>query len=172
MEWVVLADWEVGTGEPNGFKSVTAFYPDEASTSNGIVSWTHLLLACSCLQIAERACFSYCSNHGAWSGLHKNGIFWESWRLCWDLGGCFFAIQRNWMLINLHSLNCFKQVSGLDRSWQRPPGVAAKLIDCKASNGNIYIYIQPSIVQCNIAMLALQRWQCSSNCCAVLHCRV
>ncbi|MBA0551213.1 hypothetical protein Golob_022108 [Gossypium lobatum] len=31
-------------------------------------------------------------------------------------------------------------VSGLDRSWQRPPGVAAKLIDCKASNG-IYIYI-------------------------------
>ncbi|PPS03834.1 hypothetical protein GOBAR_AA16827 [Gossypium barbadense] len=30
-------------------------------------------------------------------------------------------------------------VSGLDRSWQRPPGVAAKLIDCKASNGFYYI---------------------------------
>uniref|UniRef100_A0A2P2LF25 PsbP C-terminal domain-containing protein n=1 Tax=Rhizophora mucronata TaxID=61149 RepID=A0A2P2LF25_RHIMU len=30
-------------------------------------------------------------------------------------------------------------VSGLDRSWQRPPGVAAKLIDCKATNGFYYI---------------------------------
>lgn len=28
------------------------------------------------------------------------------------------------------------QVSGLDRSWQRPPGVAAKLIDSKSTNGN------------------------------------
>lgn len=28
-----------------------------------------------------------------------------------------------------------QQVSGLDRSWRRPPGVAAKLIDCKASKG-------------------------------------
>ncbi|KAI3938089.1 hypothetical protein MKW98_018645 [Papaver atlanticum] len=26
-------------------------------------------------------------------------------------------------------------VSGLDRSWQRPPGAAAKLISCKSSNG-------------------------------------
>lgn len=30
-------------------------------------------------------------------------------------------------------------VSGLDRSWQRPPGVAAKLIDCKSKNGMYYI---------------------------------
>ncbi|PIM97595.1 hypothetical protein CDL12_29934 [Handroanthus impetiginosus] len=30
-------------------------------------------------------------------------------------------------------------VSGLDRSWQRPPGVAAKLIDSKAANGLYYI---------------------------------
>ncbi|KAJ0087557.1 hypothetical protein Patl1_09341 [Pistacia atlantica] len=30
-------------------------------------------------------------------------------------------------------------VSGLDRSWQRPPGVKAKLIDCKASKGFYYI---------------------------------
>ncbi|CAJ1973104.1 unnamed protein product [Sphenostylis stenocarpa] len=30
-------------------------------------------------------------------------------------------------------------VSGLDRSWQRPPGVAAKLIDCRSSNGIYYI---------------------------------
>ncbi|XVF18276.1 hypothetical protein REPUB_Repub11eG0007300 [Reevesia pubescens] len=32
-----------------------------------------------------------------------------------------------------------QMVSGLDRSWQRPPGVAAKLIDCKAANGLYYI---------------------------------
>ncbi|KAL9254292.1 PsbP domain-containing protein [Drosera capensis] len=30
-------------------------------------------------------------------------------------------------------------VSGLDRSWQRPPGVAAKLIDTKSANGLYYI---------------------------------
>ena len=30
----------------------------------------------------------------------------------------------------------FWQIGGLDRSWQRPPGVAAKLIDSRASNGN------------------------------------
>ncbi|KAL0392245.1 UNVERIFIED_CONTAM: PsbP domain-containing protein 3, chloroplastic [Sesamum radiatum] len=30
-------------------------------------------------------------------------------------------------------------VGGLDRSWQRPPGVAAKLIDSKAANGLYYI---------------------------------
>lgn len=30
-------------------------------------------------------------------------------------------------------------VSGFDRSWQRPPGVKAKLIDCKASKGLYYI---------------------------------
>ncbi|KAH1252147.1 PsbP domain-containing protein 3, chloroplastic [Glycine max] len=30
-------------------------------------------------------------------------------------------------------------VSGLDRSWRKPPGVAAKLIDCKSSNGIYYI---------------------------------
>lgn len=30
-------------------------------------------------------------------------------------------------------------VNGLDRSWQRPAGIAAKLIDSKASNGLYYI---------------------------------
>ncbi|GFP87195.1 psbp domain-containing protein 3 chloroplastic [Phtheirospermum japonicum] len=30
-------------------------------------------------------------------------------------------------------------IGGLDRSWQRPPGVAAKLIDSKAANGLYYI---------------------------------
>lgn len=33
------------------------------------------------------------------------------------------------------------QVNGLDRSWQRPPGVAAKLIDCKNANGNMNIVL-------------------------------
>jgi hypothetical protein len=32
-----------------------------------------------------------------------------------------------------------EQVTGLDRSWQRPAGVAAKLIDSRASNGMYYI---------------------------------
>ncbi|KAI5402589.1 PsbP domain-containing protein 3 [Lathyrus oleraceus] len=30
-------------------------------------------------------------------------------------------------------------VSGLDRSWKKPPGVAAKLIDCKSSKGFYFI---------------------------------
>ncbi|CAO2211471.1 unnamed protein product [Urochloa humidicola] len=30
-------------------------------------------------------------------------------------------------------------VNGLDRSWQRPPGLAAKLIDSKAANGLYYV---------------------------------
>lgn len=35
MDENVDADWRVGTGEPNGgFKSVTAFYPEEAYTSS------------------------------------------------------------------------------------------------------------------------------------------
>jgi hypothetical protein len=33
---IVYADWQVGAGDSNGFKSITAFYPEEASsTSNG-----------------------------------------------------------------------------------------------------------------------------------------
>ena len=33
-----MEGWRVGVGEgePNGFKSVTAFYPEETTTSNGI----------------------------------------------------------------------------------------------------------------------------------------
>lgn len=30
-----LADWVKGEGEPNGFKLVTAFFPEEQSDSNG-----------------------------------------------------------------------------------------------------------------------------------------
>jgi hypothetical protein len=32
-----------------------------------------------------------------------------------------------------------EQVTGLDRSWQRPAGVKAKLLDSRASNGMYYI---------------------------------
>lgn len=28
-------DWQVGAGEPSGFKSVTAFYPEEGFSSSG-----------------------------------------------------------------------------------------------------------------------------------------
>lgn len=45
-----------------------------------------------------------------------------------------------------------EQVNGLDRSWKRPPGLAAKLIDSKARNGN------PSL---SLSTL-LQRWFHSS----------
>lgn len=33
---VVDVDWQVGAGEPNGFKSITAFYLPEATGSSGI----------------------------------------------------------------------------------------------------------------------------------------
>lgn len=85
-------DWRVGAGEPNGFKSITAFYPEETSTSNVSVVIT-------------------------------------------GLGPDFTRME------SFGNVEAFADtlVSGLDRSWQRPPGVAAKLIDCKASKGIYYI---------------------------------
>ncbi|XP_039023219.1 psbP domain-containing protein 3, chloroplastic-like [Hibiscus syriacus] len=85
-------DWQVGAGEPNSFKSITAFYPEEAANQMVIV---------------------------AISGLGPDFTRMESF-------GKVEAFADT-------------LVSGLDRSWQRPPGVAAKLIDCKASNGLYYI---------------------------------
>ncbi|KAI4336677.1 hypothetical protein L6164_015173 [Bauhinia variegata] len=84
--------WQVGTGEPNGFKSVTAFYPEEPSSSNVSVVIT-------------------------------------------GLGPDFTRME------SFGKVEAFAEtlVSGLDRSWQRPPGVAAKLIDAKAANGFYYI---------------------------------
>ncbi|XVE94361.1 hypothetical protein REPUB_Repub02eG0002400 [Reevesia pubescens] len=82
-------DWQVGVGEPNGFKSITAFYPEEeAPNSNVSVVIT-------------------------------------------GLGPDFTRME------SFGKVEAFADtlVSGLDRSWQRPPGVAAKLIDCKAANG-------------------------------------
>ncbi|TKY75366.1 PsbP domain-containing protein 3 [Spatholobus suberectus] len=85
-------EWQVGTGESNGFKSITAFYPTDASNSNVSVVIT-------------------------------------------GLGPDFTRME------SFGKVDEFAQtlVSGLDRSWQRPPGVAAKLIDCKSSNGIYYI---------------------------------
>lgn len=48
----------------------------------------------------------------------------------------FWGGELNVKVFNVHQL----QVSGLDRSWQRPRGVAAKLIDCKAANGNAFSF--------------------------------
>ncbi|KAJ7967008.1 Photosystem II PsbP [Quillaja saponaria] len=90
---LIPQEWQVGGGEPNGFKSVTAFYPeDQASNSNVSVVIT-------------------------------------------GLGPDFTRME------SFGKVEAFAEtlVSGLDRSWQRPAGVAAKLIDCKASNGFYYI---------------------------------
>ncbi|XP_027355557.1 psbP domain-containing protein 3, chloroplastic isoform X2 [Abrus precatorius] len=75
-------EWQVGTGEPSGFKSITAFYPNEASNSSVSVVIT-------------------------------------------GLGPDFTKME------SFGKVDEFAQtlVSGLDRSWQRPPGVAAKLVD-------------------------------------------
>lgn len=84
-------DWQVGAGEPNGFKSVTAFYPEEGFSSVSVVI----------------------------TGLGPDFTKMESF-------GKVEAFAET-------------LVSGLDRSWQRPAGVAAKLIDCKSSKGLYYI---------------------------------
>ncbi|PON33396.1 PsbP family [Parasponia andersonii] len=84
--------WQVAAGEPNGFKSVTAFYPEENTSSNVTVVIT-------------------------------------------GLGPDFTKIE------SFGKVDEFAEtlVSGLDRSWQKPPGVAAKLINSKSANGFYYI---------------------------------
>ncbi|KAJ6799968.1 psbP domain-containing protein 3, chloroplastic [Iris pallida] len=85
-------DWLVGAGDTKSIKSVTAFYPEEASDSNVSVAIT-------------------------------------------GIGPDFTGLK------SFGSVDEFAEtlVSGLDRSWRRPPGVAAKLIDCKSKNGLYYI---------------------------------
>ncbi|KAL3845913.1 hypothetical protein ACJIZ3_003316 [Penstemon smallii] len=85
-------DWQVGSGEGDGVRSLTAFYPQEASSSNVSLVITGL--------------------------------------------GADFTRLESFGKVDAFAENL---VSGFDRSWQRPPGVAAKLIDCKASNGLYYI---------------------------------
>ncbi|KAK1554454.1 hypothetical protein Q3G72_012373 [Acer saccharum] len=89
---LIPQNWQVGAGEPNGFKSITAFYPEEESNSNVSVVIT-------------------------------------------GLGADFTRME------SFGKVEAFADtlVSGLDRSWQRPAGVKAKLIDCKAANGFYYI---------------------------------
>ncbi|KAJ4702340.1 Photosystem II reaction center PsbP family protein [Melia azedarach] len=93
FEISIPQDWQVGAGEPNGFKSITAFYPPEASSSSSVSV------------------------------------------VITGLGPDFTRME------SFGKVEAFADtlVSGLDRSWQRPPGVAAKLIDCKAANGFYYI---------------------------------
>ncbi|XP_021746693.1 psbP domain-containing protein 3, chloroplastic-like [Chenopodium quinoa] len=85
-------EWQVGAGETDGIKSITAFYPEEASTSNVSVVIT-------------------------------------------GIGPDFTKLE------SFGNVDAFAEslVNGLDRSWKRPPGIAAKLIDCKAKRGLYYI---------------------------------
>ncbi|XP_057468666.1 psbP domain-containing protein 3, chloroplastic-like, partial [Actinidia eriantha] len=89
---MIPQDWQVGTGENNGIKSVTGFFPDEPSNSNVAVVITVL--------------------------------------------GADFTRLESFGKVDAFAENL---VGGLDRSWQRPPGVAAKLTDSKTSNGLYYI---------------------------------
>uniref|UniRef100_A0A1D1YWJ1 PsbP domain-containing protein 3, chloroplastic n=1 Tax=Anthurium amnicola TaxID=1678845 RepID=A0A1D1YWJ1_9ARAE len=89
---LVPQDWLVGSGETTGIRSVTAFYPGEASDTNVSIAIT---------------------------GVGPDFTRLESF-------GTADAFAEN-------------LVNGLDRSWKRPPGLAAKLIDSKAANGLYYI---------------------------------
>ncbi|KAL8151460.1 hypothetical protein V2J09_021268 [Rumex salicifolius] len=89
---VIPTDWQVGSGESDGVRSLTAFYPQQSTTSNVSVLIT-------------------------------------------GLGPDFTRLE------SFGKVDAFAEtlVSGLDRSWQRPAGVSAKLIDYKASKGLYYI---------------------------------
>uniref|UniRef100_A0A1D1YYA4 PsbP domain-containing protein 3, chloroplastic n=1 Tax=Anthurium amnicola TaxID=1678845 RepID=A0A1D1YYA4_9ARAE len=54
---LVPQDWLVGSGETTGIRSVTAFYPGEASDTN-------------------EAFFSQHCDHGSWSGFYQIRVFW------------------------------------------------------------------------------------------------
>ncbi|KAL6858938.1 hypothetical protein ACP4OV_017940 [Aristida adscensionis] len=84
--------WLVGAGEASGFKSVTAFYPEQAADANVSVAIT-------------------------------------------GIGPDFTSLK------SFGDVDAFAEslVNGLDRSWQRPPGVAAKLVDSRAANGLYYV---------------------------------
>ncbi|KAL5097942.1 hypothetical protein RYX36_002269 [Vicia faba] len=80
---LALNEWQSGTGESAGFKSLTAFYPKEQSNSNGIIRFS------------------------------LNHLF-------------------------LHQLQTATLVDWTEAG-KKPPGVAAKLIDCKSSKGFYFI---------------------------------
>ncbi|MFS7996479.1 hypothetical protein Hanom_Chr12g01130451 [Helianthus anomalus] len=85
---MIPQDWQIGGGDGNGFKSVTAFFPSESSNSNVSLVITGL--------------------------------------------GADFTKLESFGKVDEFAENL---VSGLDRSWQRPPGVLAKLVDSKAKKG-------------------------------------
>ncbi|KAL2529812.1 PsbP domain-containing protein 3 [Forsythia ovata] len=85
-------DWQVGTGEGDGVRSLIAFYPQDTSNSNVSIAITSL--------------------------------------------GADFTRLESFGKVDAFAENL---IGGLDRSWQRPPGVAAKLVDSKAANGLYYI---------------------------------
>nr|AKM76613.1 photosystem II reaction center PsbP family protein [Erodium chrysanthum] len=89
---LVPTGWKVGEGKPNGFNTITAFYPDTPSGSN-----VSILIS--------------------------------------GLGADFTKME------SFGNVDAFAEtlVSGLDRSWINPPGVKAKLLDCKSSKGMYYI---------------------------------
>ncbi|KAI7747746.1 hypothetical protein M8C21_008309 [Ambrosia artemisiifolia] len=89
---MIPQDWQIGGGDGNGFKSVTAFFPAEASNSSVSLVITGL--------------------------------------------GADFTKLESFGKVDAFAENL---VSGLDRSWQRPPGVTAKLVDSKATKGMYYI---------------------------------
>ena len=71
-------DWQVGTGENNGIKSVTGLFPDEPSNSNGIngsMAFPFLSYLISEYLKCLMGWFSNCSNHGAWCLVYQIGIF-------------------------------------------------------------------------------------------------
>ncbi|CAN4105128.1 unnamed protein product [Withania somnifera] len=89
---MIPRDWQIGTAEGDGVRSLIAFYPQEASNSNVSIVITSL--------------------------------------------GADFTKLESFGKVDAFAENL---VSGLDRSWQRPPGVKAKLVDSKASKGLYYI---------------------------------
>lgn len=54
VKYIPLADWLIGGGDGNGFKSVTAFYPSEASNSNGIYNCLLPHICNNYLEIIQR----------------------------------------------------------------------------------------------------------------------
>ncbi|CAH9093443.1 unnamed protein product [Cuscuta europaea] len=95
----IPSDWEIGSGEGDGVRSLIAFYPQEPSSSSNDV----LLPSVSIMITTLGADFTTLGSFGRVDAFADN------------------------------------LVSGLDRSWKRPPGVKAKLIDCKSANGLYYI---------------------------------
>ncbi|KAE9456808.1 hypothetical protein C3L33_11287, partial [Rhododendron williamsianum] len=113
-------DWQVGSGDNNGIKSVTGFFPAEPSRSNVTVAIT-------------------------------------------GLGPDFTRLE------SFGKVDEFAEtlVSGLDRSWQRPPGVKAKLIDSKAANGNPLLFWLHSSSLTMMVIVQPRKGRCQEFCSAV-----